>query len=64
MKYIRDRLNRILGSTMDAGNKINIYNKNGTWIGWYSKDYDKTYYNGTLYGQGNQVSAVIQESNG
>lgn len=63
MRYVRDKMSRILGWTMDAGNKINIYNKNGALVGWYSKDYDKTYFRGALYGYGNQATAVIQEAN-
>ena len=63
MKYVRDKLNKILGWTQEAGNKINIYNKNGAHVGWYNKDVDMTYFRGALYGYGNQSSAVISEAN-
>jgi hypothetical protein len=58
---IYDRSNRCIGFLLEVGTQVQIYNSNSHLLGYYNKNTDTTYKNGSYYGRGNQVMRLLSE---
>ena len=56
---IFDRINRVIGWTVEDSNQIRLYDRTGRFLGYYLKSSDTTHTTHGFFGRGNQVIRLL-----
>jgi hypothetical protein len=56
---IFDRSNRVIGFLLEVGNQVQVFDANSKLIGYYNKQSDSTFKNGSYFGRGDQTMRLL-----
>ncbi len=56
---IFDRSNRVIGFLLEVGNQVQVFDANSKLLGYYNKQSDSTFKNGSYFGRGDQTMRLL-----